>query len=201
MTVPAIPPADATAQQEADLVLLLGRMAAGDEPALTAFYAKLNRRVYAFALRRLSDPDLAEEVVVETLYEAWRHAGRFEGRSRVSTWLLGIAHHKALDKLRGNASRQAEELGEEAEQVADPSPDTYTHIAQRQQREQIGNCMETLPDEQREALHLVFYEDMSLGEIAQLQDCPENTVKTRLFHARRKMRECLERQTRWEAES
>jgi len=61
--------------------------------------------------------------------------------------------------------------------------------------------METLPDEQREALHLVFYEDMSLGEIAQLQDCPENTVKTRLFHARRKMRECLERQTRWEAGS
>jgi len=189
-------PNEPSAELEAELVALLGRMAAGDEAALADLYARLNRRIYAFALRRLSNPDLAEEVVVETLYEAWRHAGRFERRSKVSTWVLGIANHKAMDKLRGSAARQWEELGDEAEQVADPEPDTYSRIAERQQAEQIRNCMEALPDAQREALMLVFYEDMALGEVADLQSCPENTVKTRLFHARRKMRECLERQIR-----
>jgi len=196
LTDTAKTPADPAATLEAELAVLLRRMVAGDESALTVLHARLNRRIYAFALRRLSDPDLAEEVVVETLYETWRHAGRFEGRSKVSTWVLGIAHHKAMDKLRANGTRQYEDLGEEAEQIADPAPDTYTRIAQRQQGEQIRACMDTLPDEQREALLLVFYEDMTLGEVAVVQSCPENTVKTRLFHARRKMRECLERQTR-----
>lgn len=196
MTDPLQSSVESAANVEAELVALLGKMAAGDEAALTTLYARLNRRIYAFALRRLSDSDLAEEVVVETLYEAWRHAGRFEGRSKVSTWVLGIAHHKAMDKLRGRAAREWEEIGEEAEQIVDPGPDTYSRIAQRQQGEQIRDCMDTLPDAQREALLLVFYEDMALGEVAGLQSCPENTVKTRLFHARRKMRECLERQTR-----
>jgi RNA polymerase sigma-70 factor (ECF subfamily) len=196
MTDPLRFAVDPPSEVEAELVALLRKMAAGDEAALTTLYARLNRRIYAFALRRLSDSDLAEEVVVETLYEAWRHASRFEGRSKVSTWVLGIAHHKALDKLRSRGAREWEEIGDEAEQIADPGPDTYSRIAQRQQGEQIRDCMEALPDAQREALSLVFYEDMALGEVAEVQSCPENTVKTRLFHARRKMRECLERQTR-----
>jgi RNA polymerase sigma-70 factor (ECF subfamily) len=87
-------------------------------------------------------------------------------------------------------------MGDEAEAVADDSPSVFATIASKQQAGQVALCMEALPDEQRECLHMVFFEDARLADIATVQDCPENTVKTRLFHARRKMRDCLERQIR-----
>jgi RNA polymerase sigma-70 factor (ECF subfamily) len=184
-------------KDDQELAALLRRMAAEDQMALRLFYKRLNRTVFKFVQRRLADSHLAEEVVVETLYEAWRGARRFEGRSKVTTWVLGIAHHKAMDKLRGVAAarRHLESLDDDAEQVADMSLHSYQRITARQQTEQVNNCMALLPDVQREALYMVFYEDLSLKEVALRQSCPENTVKTRLFHARRKMRQCLDRQT------
>lgn len=178
-----------------ELAHLLAACARGDEQALAQLYQALSRTIYAFALKRLSHPEQAEEIVVETMYEVWRNAGRFAGQSRVSTWVLGIARHKLLDRLRQRAAVVIEELGDEAAAVADETPDAYLRLAQRQEARQIRDCLETLPDVQRESLHLVFYEDLSLAEIAEIQACPENTVKTRLFHARRKMRDCLEKQT------
>jgi RNA polymerase sigma-70 factor (ECF subfamily) len=176
--------------------LLLERVAAKDEAALASLYKQMSRMIYAFSLRRLNDDVAAEEVVVETMYEVWKNAGRYAGRSLVTTWILGIARHRALDKLRARGNERCETLGEEAEAVADDQPSVYELIAGRQQASQVALCIEALPDEQAEAIHLVFYEDLPLAEIALIQDCPENTVKTRLFHARRKMRDCLEKQTR-----
>lgn len=69
---------------------------------------------------------------------------------------------------------------------------------QLQTREQVLECMNALPAEQRECIHLMFYEDLSIAETADIQQCSENTVKTRLFHARRKMKISLDRQTRWQ---
>lgn len=191
----AIPPPP---DRDTLLRLLLERVARRDEAALADLYRQMNRPICAFALRRLSDPVAADEVVVETMFEVWRHAERFAGQSQVTTWILGIARHKVLDRLRRQGQLACEPLGEEAEEVADDRPDAYTHLVQRQQAAQVARCMEALPDEQRECIHLVFYEDMALAEVAQLQDCPENTVKTRLFHARRKIKTCLERQIRWQ---
>ncbi|MBC7608784.1 MAG: sigma-70 family RNA polymerase sigma factor, partial [Polaromonas sp.] len=138
------------------------------------------------------------EVVVETMYEVWKNASRFAGRSMVTTWVLGIARHKTLDKLRIRGKDVAETLGDEADVVADSTASAYQMIADKQRDGQVALCLEALPDAQRECMYMVFYEDAPLGEIAVLQSCPENTVKTRLFHARRKMRECLERQI-WSA--
>lgn len=76
---------------------LLKHMAAGSEAALREFYQTFNARVYGFALKRLRDPADAADVLNEVMLEAWRSASRFEGRSQVSTWLLGIAHHKIID--------------------------------------------------------------------------------------------------------
>ena len=189
-------PADEAAR-DVILARLLARVAHKDEAALADLYRQLSRPICAFALRRLSDPVAADEIVVETMYEVWRHGDRFAGQSRVTTWVLGIARHKILDRLRQRGSHLMEELGEEAELVPDTGPDSFLRIADRQQAAQIALCLEALPDEQRECIHLVFYEDMSLVEVAEIQDCPANTVKTRLFHARRKMRLCLERQIDW----
>ena len=94
---------------------------------------------------------------------------------------------------------QIQQFREEAEAIADSRPSAFELIAGRQRQGQVALCMEALPDEQRECIHMVFYEDAPLAEIAAVQACPENTVKTRLFHARRKMRECLERQV-WRME-
>ncbi len=186
----------AAQQQDLELCHLMEQVAARDEAALATLYKRMSRMIYAFSLRRLHAPEAAEEVVVETMYEVWKGAVRFGGRSMVSTWILGIARHKAIDKLRSRGMEHFEPLGDEADAVADSSPSVFDEIASRQRAAQVALCMESLPDEQRECLHMVFYEDAKLADIAAVQDCPENTVKTRLFHARRKMKECLERQIR-----
>ncbi|MFS2033495.1 RNA polymerase sigma factor [Polaromonas sp. CT11-55] len=191
--------AGALARQDMELCRLMEQVAARDEAALSTLYKRMSRVIYAFSLRRLCQPEAAEEVVVETMYEVWKGAPRFAGRSMVTTWILGIARHKAMDKLRTRGGEMSEPLGDEAEAIPDSRPSAYELIAGRQRQGQVALCMEALPDEQRECIHMVFYEDAPLAEIAAVQDCPENTVKTRLFHARRKMRECLERQV-WRME-
>nr|WP_295771712.1 sigma-70 family RNA polymerase sigma factor [Rhodoferax sp.] len=183
-------------QQDIELCHLMHQVAARDEAALATLYKRMSRMIYAFSLRRLNAPDAAEEVVVETMYEVWKGAPRFGGRSMVTTWILGIARHKAIDKLRSRGITHCDPMGDEAESVADDSPSVFDTIASKQQAGQVALCMDALPDEQRECMHMVFFEDARLADIAAVQDCPENTVKTRLFHARRKMRDCLERQTR-----
>lgn len=186
------------AQLDSELCRLIEQVAVRDEAALSTLYKRLSRTIYAFSLRRLSQPEAAEEVVVETMYEVWKNASRFAGRSMVTTWVLGIARHKTLDKLRMRGKNIAEPMGDEADGVADSRPSVYEMIADKQRDGQVALCLEALPDAQRECMYLVFYEDAPLAEIAVLQACPENTVKTRLFHARRKMKECLEKQV-WQA--
>lgn len=182
-----IPPA----AREAELVACLAACAAGDESALVTLYAALACAIHAFARLRLKTPDLAEDVVVETMYEVWRHAGRFSGRSRVSSWVLGIARHKVLGHLRRAGKFVFQPLDCEAEAIADEHPDGYELVADRQQAAQVAACLDALPEVQRECLRLVFFDELSLAEIAEIQGCPENTVKTRLFHARRKLKESL----------
>jgi RNA polymerase sigma-70 factor (ECF subfamily) len=190
----AIPTEEA---RELMLRQLMVRVARKDETALAELYRMTSRGICAFALRRMSDPAAADEIVTETLYEVWRHGHRFAGQSRVTTWILGIARHKILDRLRQRGRHEHESLGDEAETVADESPDAFRRLADLQDARQIALCLEALPAEQRECIHLVFYDDLPLADVAQIQNCPTNTVKTRLFHARRKIKACLERQIEW----
>lgn len=174
---------------------LLERIADRDERALRELHRHFARRIYAFALARLHDPDESEAVVSDTLYEVWRFPTRFRGESKFSTWLLGIARYKVLTALRQRKPGY-EELDEEL-----PAGDlgTFEVLAEAQRREGVRQCMDKLNDVHRECLHLVFYEGMSLAEVAEIQQCPENTVKTRLFHARQKIKGCLERLLRSES--
>lgn len=177
-----------------DLEALLEAISKGNEKAFARLYRALNGRIHAFALQFLRNPHLAEDVVTETLFEVWRNAKRFAGQSRASTWVLGIARHKALDKLRDRAAfERTESPWDEACDLI-PSNDlsAFEQLAQQQTASEIQRCLDRLPVDQRECMHLVFYQDLSLAEVAALQGVPENTVKTRLFHARRKLRAKLE---------
>jgi RNA polymerase sigma-70 factor (ECF subfamily) len=172
---------------------LLVRIGREDQAAFRQLYKAFSRSVYAYVLNMLNNHAHAEEVVADTLYEVWRHPQRFRGESKFSTWLIGIARRKALMVYR---ARRPDELHSDLDDIAEitaaETPDGYAELAARQRRDGVQHCMGKLSDEHRECLHLVFYEGMGLAEVAQVQDCPEGTVKTRLFHARQKIKKCLQ---------
>jgi RNA polymerase sigma-70 factor (ECF subfamily) len=172
------------------VVALLREIGEGRESALKELYRAYSRTVYAFALARLRDAAEAEEVVVDTMHEVWRHASRFRGESKFSTWLLGIARHKLLSLMRSREPEH-EEIETFEETLESEEAGAFEILAEKQRREGVRHCMGKLPEAQRECLHLVFYEGYGLAEVAEVQNCPENTVKTRLFHARQKLKNCL----------
>ena len=171
---------------------LLDRIGAQDEAAYRELYKAFSRKVFAYLLNQVQDHARAEEILVDTMYEVWRAPARFRGDSQFSTWLIGIARNKALMAYR---SRRADEVHDDlddiAETTASDSPDAFAQLADKQRSQGVRHCMDKLSDEHRECMHLVFYEGYALAEVAQVQGIPENTVKTRLFHARQKIKKCL----------
>lgn len=173
---------------------LLERIAKEDQSAFRELYKAFSRKVFAYLLNMVNDHARAEEILVDTMHEVWRRPKQFRGGSQFSTWLIGIARNKALMAYR---ARRADELHDDlddiAETTASDTPDGFAQLAQRQRSEGVKHCMGRLSDEHRECLHLVFFEGLSLAEVSEVQNCPEGTVKTRLFHARQKIKGCLER--------
>ncbi|RAI39114.1 sigma-70 family RNA polymerase sigma factor [Rhodoplanes roseus] len=176
------PPAAAKAPTDAGL---MARMAEGDRAALQAFYTRHHVRVFRFVLRILGDRTRAEDVISEVFIDAWRQAAQFEGRSAVSTWLLAIARHKAYAVLRRRPTESIDD--EKAAQIEDAG-DTPDVTLEKQNRAAIlRRCLEALPSTHREIVDLVYYHEKSVAEVARVFDIPENTVKTRLFYARKKL--------------
>ena len=176
----------------AEITQLLARVAQRDEAAFTQLYKAFSRKLYAYALRQMSDPMHAEEIVSDTFHEVWLNPTRFRGDSQFSTWLIGIARYKTLMRLRsGRAEPPRDDLEDYTEVLPSGEAGPFEQLANRQREHNVRHCLERLSTEHRECAHLVFFEGLSLAEIAQVQDCPEGTVKTRMFHARQKLRNCL----------
>jgi RNA polymerase sigma-70 factor, ECF subfamily len=178
---------------DADHATLLARIAArdaGSEAAMAQLYRALSGAVFAFVRRRLSlaDDHAVQAVVVDTMYE-------FAAGSQVKTWVLGIARHKLLDAVRKDphAQRGFDDIADHADTLADESPDIVTQLAHKQRAEWLAYCMDKLPEDQRESLHLLLVEGLSVSDIASVQNCPGGTVKTRVFHAKAKLKNCLAR--------
>ncbi len=177
---------------DAELARLLSLVVGRSQSAFNQLHRAMARRVYAFAMRIVRDAHHAEDVVVDTLYEVWEQPDAFRGGSRVSTWIFGIARFKALTLLR--KLRPTESLEEvEIDSLGAVESTGFDSVAALEQESGVRNCMCLLSAVHRECMHLVFFEGCSLSDVARVQDCPENTVKTRLFHARKKIEHCLRR--------
>lgn len=171
---------------------LLERVGRQDEAAFRELYKAFSRRVFTYALNMVKDHGRAEEILVDTMYEIWRAPSRFRGDSQFSTWLIGVARNKALMVYRSRRPDEVhDDLDDIAETTAADTPDGFAELARKQRSEGVQHCMGKLSDEHRECMHLVFFEGMALAEVAGIQGIPENTVKTRLFHARQKIKKCL----------
>jgi RNA polymerase sigma-70 factor (ECF subfamily) len=169
-------------EQEAALIRRIG---ARDRDALAVLYTIYHRRLARFLGRFIRQYDVVQEIVNDTLFIVWQQADRFRGGSRVSTWIMGIAYRRALRSLRQASARPAvQALAEDAAEVVD-------ELETEEQRELLARALESLPLEQRMVLELTYYLGHSCEEIAAIVDCPVNTVKTRMFHARRKLRALL----------
>jgi RNA polymerase sigma-70 factor (ECF subfamily) len=165
--------------------MLIGQIAAGDKLAMRALFARHQVKVYRFVLRIVRDASLAEDTVSETFLDAWQHADRYEGRSSVSTWLLGIARHRALDAAR---RRPTESLDCEAAQNAvDPAGDPEAQFGQKEAGAVVRGALAALSRDHAEIIDLVYYQEKSIREIVEILGIPENTVKTRMFYARKRL--------------
>jgi RNA polymerase sigma-70 factor, ECF subfamily len=180
------------AMDNEQVLLLLARIERADEAAFKELYRAFSRRLYAYVLRQLGEPAQAEEIVADTLYEVWRAPAKFRGEAQFSTWLIGIARNKVLMAFRGRKpDSKHEDIADFDDVLPGGEADGFDALAQAQRREGVAHCMKGLSSEHRECVHLVFFEGMGLAEVARLQACPEGTVKTRLFHARLKLKKCL----------
>jgi RNA polymerase sigma-70 factor (ECF subfamily) len=168
---------------------LIASIAQGDKRALQTLYGRHNVRVFRFALRFLNDEALAEDMVSEVFFDVWRQAERFEARSKVSTWLLAMARNKALSVLR---RRSTEALDEEvAEFIEDPSDDPEVSMQKKQQASLLQECLTQLSAAHREIVDLVYYHGKTIEEVVEIIGVPVNTVKTRMFYARKRIGELI----------
>ena len=186
-TNPARRPLSAT--QAASDNVLIARIAQGDRLAMQVLYGRHHVRVFRFGFRLVRDEQVAEDLISEVFLDVWRQAGKFEGRSAVSTWLLAITRFKALSALR---RRKDVELDDEAANaIEDTSDDPEVAAQKKDTSKALRKCLTALSPEHREIVDLVYYHEKSVEEVAEIVSIPENTVKTRLFYARKKLAELL----------
>jgi RNA polymerase sigma-70 factor, ECF subfamily len=177
---------------------LIEKVAAGNRLAMQVLFARHHVRVYRFVLRMVGNDAVAEDVTSEAFLSVWRQAHRFEARSAVTTWILAIARYKALAELR----RRGEAPGdEESADASDPADDPEVAFQNKHRGEILRRCLTQLSREHREIIDLVYYHEKSVQEVAEILDIPGNTVKTRMFYARRKLSELLGAQGIVEASS
>jgi RNA polymerase sigma-70 factor (ECF subfamily) len=166
---------------------LLRLVAEGDRQAFQTLYLGYHRRLARFLMRLTRQYDVAEEIINDTLWVVWCKAAGFRGDSQVSTWIMGIAYRRALKTLRRlhADSRETSPLEPATEAIAENALDAA------EQHEWIERALAQLPLEQRMVIEFTYFLGHSCEEIANIMDCPVNTVKTRMFHARRKLRALL----------
>jgi RNA polymerase sigma-70 factor (ECF subfamily) len=171
---------------------LLRQVAAGDEGAIEALYGRYGRACFALARRILDDPQLAEDVVQQVFLALWQGSGYDPSRGAVSTWLLSVTHHKAVDAVRRESNRRKRLAGEQVlleAAAAGPGPDDEAWASLRAERTRDG--LRGLPAEQREVLLLAYYGGYTQREIAEMTGLPLGTVKSRTLTAMRKLRDVL----------
>jgi RNA polymerase sigma-70 factor (ECF subfamily) len=175
-----------------DDAALMERVNTGDEAAIEALYARYGGSCFGLARRILDDAQLAEDVVQQVFLALWKGTGYDPKRGAVSTWLMSMTHHKAVDSLRRESTRRKRLAGEQALmelQALGPGPEDEAWLRLRAER--TRDALRLLPSEQREVLLLAYYGGYTQREIADLTGLPLGTVKSRTLAAMRRLREHL----------
>ena len=176
-------------QQDDEDRRLLHRLKA-DPMAFERLYRAFYPRLFEFVLRMLGSPADAEEAINDTMLVVWNKADEFAGRSKVSTWIFGIAYKKSLKRLKVRKRLNEREINMDVE--LHDTRDLADTLSDREMLERVRTAVGKLPIAQRSIVHLAFFYGYSYPEIAQIVDCPVNTVKTRMFYARERLRPLLD---------
>jgi RNA polymerase sigma-70 factor (ECF subfamily) len=178
---------ESVAENDRDRTLITA-IAAGDEAAFNEIHARYYRRVASFTLRITRCSEQIAEITNDTLWAIWRCAPSFNGSSRVSTWIMGIAYRVGCKTLRRRSRSAAHE-----EPALDFIEAAHEPWSDGDNREWVGAALIQLAEEQRTVLELFYRFGHSCAEIAEMVDCPTATVKSRMYHGRRNMHRLLPR--------
>ncbi|MFD3961670.1 MULTISPECIES: sigma-70 family RNA polymerase sigma factor [Streptomyces] len=177
---------------EPDLQELLVRVARGDQEAFAQVYDAVSGPVLGLVRSILRDPAQSEEVAQEVLVEVWRTAPRFQAsRGSAMNWVLTLAHHRAVDRVR---SAEAAAAREHRAALLDRTPafdEVSEQVETRLEREQVRRCLRTLSELQRQSVTLAYYRGLTYREVAELLTVPLGTIKTRLRDGLIRLRDCL----------
>lgn len=176
--------------QSDDDGLLIVAMAGGDAKALERLFMRHQTRVFRYLVRMMRDEAMAEDVMNDVFMAAWQGASRYEGRSAASTWLISIAHNKAISVLR----KRREATGVDDDAVSrmvdeDDTPDVT--VAKQDKASMMRAAIAALSDDHRTIIDLVYYQEQTVAEAADVLGIPEATVKTRMFYARKRLGEIM----------
>jgi RNA polymerase sigma-70 factor (ECF subfamily) len=171
-----------------DEVRLLRRVAEGELRAFEMLYRLYHPRLSRFVGNLVREPGLVEEVVNDTLLAVWRRPDSYNGASKVSTWIFAIAYRKAL-KARHRLDPAIEDKDSERRESGEAGPEEQ--VGARQVRAALVKAMGGLSEAHRTVIDLTYFHEMEYREIAEIMACPVDTVKTRMFHARRCLKTAL----------
>ena len=175
---------------EEDLDTLLKLVAGGDQGAFEALYERLARPAYGLIRKVLRDPAQSEEVVQEVLLEVWRMASRFDAsRGGAATWVMTIAHRRAIDRVRSEAA--AAEREQRTAQVPVAAGEVAESVEASLEAERVRRCLEGLTELQRESITLAYYGGYTYPQVATLLGAALGTIKTRIRDGLIRLRDCM----------
>jgi len=177
-------------QAPSDLDNIMKRVAAGDQNAFATLYDAIAPRAYGLIRRITRDPALAEEVTQDALVEVWRTAPRFDTeRGSAVGWILSIAHHRAVDRVR--AEQAAADRERRASTASVPFDEVIAEVTARLEHEAVRRCLRALTSIQREAILLAYYGGLSYRDVAERLGAALPTIKTRMRDGLIRLRDCL----------
>ena len=161
---------------------LLALIREGDVRAFESMYREYHAQLARFLLRLTRRPQVAEEVLNDTMLVLWHRPDSFRGASKLSTWVFGIAYRKAMKALR-RLDEPAEDRRDDGTMTSEDDPERETHHVLRHSA--LVQAISKLSPEHRAVVDLTYFHELGYREIAEIVGCPVDTVKTRMFHARR----------------
>ena len=170
-------------KRDADLI---ARLCKQDEKALELLYHHYYSRLFRFVARVTRREDLIDEVINDVMYVVWEKAETYNQQCQPSTWIFGIAYNKARQSLR-NAGNKDEESLDEMDDDNLVFEDNDSGLKQLEMTDWLESALDKLSSDQRAVIELTYFQGLHYSEIAVLMECPENTVKTRMHHARKKL--------------